>query len=120
METPVQKCARLVTALEDLVAQEAVCLQTRDFAAAISIQDRAAPLVEHLSLHGPNVADQALRRRVETLIARRNDTATWLATELRQTREQLLGLQASQRRVAKVAPAYGRGSDSRRQLCVRG
>lgn len=113
-------CARLVTALEDLAAQEAVCLQTRNFGAVISIQDRARPLVEHLAVHGPDVADEALRRRIAALIAKRNESGAWLAAEIDRTREQLHTLEGNRRRVARIAPAYGAGVRSRRQLSAVG
>lgn len=120
MESPAQKCVRLVTVLEDLVAQEAICLQTRNFAGAIAIQDRAAPLVEHLSTHGAAVADEALKHRITLLMERRRETGAWLTRELEHAREQLHGLQASQRRVAKVAPVYGRSGPTRAQFSARG
>ena len=115
-------CARLLTALEDLAAQEASALDARDFVAAVAIQQRAAPLVEHLALHGPAIADEdpAFRARVEAFQSRRRQTGEWLATQVERTREELRQMQASQRRVAQVAPVYGRGSQASRQLCVVG
>jgi hypothetical protein len=121
METPAQMCARLVAALEDLSSQEAISLQTRNFAAAISIQERAAPLVEHLAVHGPEVADELLRCRIAALLERRHETGRWLVTEIERTRQQLHAMDVNRRRVAQVAPVYGAGvSAGRRQLSAVG
>lgn len=120
METAAQACARLVTALEDLAAQEAVCLQTRNFDAVVSIQNRAAPLVEHLAKHGPEVADDELRNRIAAVLARRTETGAWLMAEIERTRERLNSLQANQRRVSKIAPAYSQSAGPRRQFSAVG
>lgn len=107
METPGQTCARILVALEDLAGREAASLQARDFPAVAEIQERAAPLVAHLAAHGPAVADVALRTRVGELLRRRAQTGEWLAEQITQAREELRGTQASQRRVARIAPVYG-------------
>jgi hypothetical protein len=120
METPAQTCLRLMVALEELAASEEAAMQTRDFVAAVEIQDRAAPLVEHLAVHGPAVADDSLRARVGTLLRRRARTGEWLAAQIAQAREELQGTRASQHRVARIAPVYGsvRGAGSRQLLAV--
>lgn len=121
METPVQTCARLVTALEDLSGQELACLEARDFAAAIAVQDRAAPLAELLAAHWPEVPDAKLKARILEIINRRNKTGEWLAEQVAEVRRQLAETQVAQRRVAQVAPAYGNGATAiRRQLCEVG
>lgn len=121
METPTQMCARLVTALEDLVAQEAVCLQTRNFAAVVSIQDRALPLIELLVAHAADVLDPQLRERISAIIERRHETGAWLTAELERTRMELHAVQAGQRRAAQVAPVYGgRNTAPRSTLSVIG
>ena len=121
METPAQMCVRLVTALEDLVAQEAATLQARDFAAAVVIQDRAAPLVSLLGTHGPAVADEALRARIAALLARRSQTGEWLSEQIRRVREELQRTEAAKRRVAQFAPVYSHAdSPPRRQLSAVG
>lgn len=110
METPAQMCERLVTALEDLAGQEAATLETRDFAAVIAIQDRAAPLVDLLVAHAPAVTDRAVRTRITALLAKRHRTGEWLSEQIARTREELQRTETAQRRVAQVAPAYGYGS----------
>jgi len=122
METPAQTCLRLLAALEDLAVQEASALDARDFAAAVVIQERAAPLVEHLAAHGPEIADRdaAFRARVAAFHARRQQTGEWLATQVARAREELHRMQVGQRRVAQIAPVYGRAGRPRRQLCVVG
>lgn len=122
MENTAQMCGRLIVALEDLTAQEAVSLETRDFAALISIQDRAAPLVELLAAKAAEISDPALRARLAALHARRSRTGEWLSVEIELAREQLGETHAAQRRIAQVAPAYGRPIKAapRNQLCAVG
>lgn len=108
METPAQMCARLVAALEDLANQEAATLQARDFPGAVAIQDRAAPLVELLVAHAPDVTDATIRARITALLAKRNQTGEWLADQMAKVREELQQTHVAQRRVAKVGPAYSR------------
>jgi hypothetical protein len=120
METPAQMCTRLLTALEDLAAQEAATLQARDFATAIAIQDRAAPLVELLAAHREELNDPTLRARVAELFARRSRTGEWLAEQMARVREELRQTDVARRRVAQVAPVYGRASTLPRQLSAVG
>ncbi|HVS51297.1 MAG TPA: hypothetical protein VHD62_02985 [Opitutaceae bacterium] len=121
METPAQMCARLIAALEDLAGQEAAALDARDFRGAVTVQDRAAPLVELLCAHADDVADEALRARIAALIERRNRTGEWLAEQIARVREQLRETQVAQRRVAQVAPAYGQSvRPAARQLVAVG
>jgi hypothetical protein len=121
METSAQTCARLVSALEDLMSQEAATLEARDFPAAIALQNRAAPLIEHLVTHEAEIVDRGLRQRILALIVRRNKTGEWLAEQVARTRQELDETQGAQRRVAQVAPAYGHGgAPVRRQLVAVG
>lgn len=116
-----QTCSRLLLALEELAGREAAALQTRDFAAAIELQDRAAPLVEHLAMHGPAVADGGLRRRVDNFLRRRAETAEWLSSQIAEAREELERTRTSQRQVARIAPVYGSsGPVAPRQLLAVG
>jgi hypothetical protein len=121
VESTAQTCSRLLSALEDLTGREAAALQTRDFAAAIELQDRAAPLIEHLALHGPSVANTDLRRRVGDFLRRRAETGEWLSRQLTEAKEELLRTRSSQHQVARIAPVYGSGkSGSYRQLLAKG
>ena len=120
MESPAQTCVRLVAALEDLAAQEAACLGTSDYATLAALQERAAPFVEFLAQHGPEVANRALKERIFALMAKRDATVMTLTGEMERAREQLGALQANQRRVARVAPAYSQGSAPRRQISMVG
>ncbi len=122
METPAQTCARLVAALEDLVAREAATLEARDFAAVVHLQERCAPLVELLGAHHAAVTDAALRERIRALISRRQQTGEWLAEQIEKTKRALQQANEGRRRVAQIAPVYGRGNaaPSSRQLCAVG
>ena len=120
METPVQTCSRLLAALEDLARQEATTLAARDFATVVKLQERGAPLVAHLAEHGPAVADAALRARIAAWLAHRHKTGEWLAAQIAQTKAELENLDARQRQVARLAPAYGRAAAASRQLSAVG
>jgi hypothetical protein len=120
METPAQMCARLMTALEEIARQEAASLGARDFAAVVHLQERAEPLVAHLAEHGPEVADAALRTRIAAFLAHRHETGEWLAEQIALTKEKLREIEAAERRIARMAPAYGQGAEVSRRLCAVG
>ena len=107
METPAQTCVRLLAALEDLAAAEAATLLAGDFEVAVEIQGRAAPLVAYLGEHGPAVADRAFRARIAAVLRQRSGSAARLGTRIDEVREELQSTQASQHRVARIAPVYG-------------
>jgi hypothetical protein len=107
METPAQTCARLVVALEDLVACEAATVQNRDFSGALDIQERAAPLIDYLATNGSSYADSDLQKRIHALAERRRLTGELLSAQLAEVKESLQSTRASQHRVARIAPVYG-------------
>ena len=110
MQSPAQRCARLIAALEDLAAQEEASLQALDFPALDSIQARAGALVDDLVSHASFVAaDGALRARIVAVHARRERSAAWLATEMARARAEMDETQVAQRRVSRIAPVYGSG-----------
>jgi hypothetical protein len=121
METLSHRCVRLLSALEELVAQEALLIAARDFHALRVVQERAAPLVEALaSVAG--AADLEVRRRVAALTKFRENSRELLARQIEGAREELQVLERSQHRVARIAPVYRHAPErlSRRQLFVRG
>ena len=107
METLRQRCGRLIGALEDLADQESACVRSNDFAAAIAVQRRAAPLVADLVEKGPAVADAALRQRLATVIALREQTTIEIQRRIEDTRNKLDALRLTRNRVSQVAPVYG-------------
>jgi len=121
MQTPAQRSARILSALEDLVAQEAAVLHARDFVAAAELAERAAPLIEFLTSDAGSAGlDSQLRRRIAALQERRRESEHWLAAQIALTREELRQTVVSQRRVACVAPVYGQGGARRPQLSLVG
>lgn len=108
METLAQRCARIAAALEDLVTQESVALRTRDFEAADTIADRAAPLVEWLAAYA-HAIPAAVSGRIAAVQARRAEHLEWLAAETALGREELQQIAATRRRVVQIVPAYRRG-----------
>jgi hypothetical protein len=120
METPAQRCHRLIGALDDLAAQEAASLAADDIEAVIALQKRAAPLVQDLGERGPAVVDDVLRSRVSAWLVRRREIMDRLAVRIEEARGQLGQLNASRRRVAQVGPAYGRNEAATQRLRLVG
>jgi hypothetical protein len=111
METPAQRCARLIAAFEDLAGEETTALRARDFVAANAIAERAAPLVEWLANYG-SVMTPPLRERLAAVYAKRAQNSDFLTSEIARAREELQQIGANRRRVAQIAPVYGSGSGS--------
>jgi hypothetical protein len=108
MESPVQRCSRIITALEDLTGQEEAALANRDYVVLLSLQERTAPLVEYLITDGAtHVRQPTLRGRVEAVHARRQQTGDRLAVAMADNRRDFQQAQLAQRRAAQVGPAYG-------------
>jgi hypothetical protein len=120
METPAQRCHRLIGALDDLAAQEAASLAAGDIEAVLALQKRAAPLVQDLGARGPAVADEGLRSRVAAWLGRRRQIMDCLSTRMEEARRQIGQLDASRRRVAQVGPAYARNEGSAQRLRLVG
>lgn len=106
METPLQTAARLLTALEDLTAQESVLLRTLDFVDAVAIQERAAPLVDQLSALAIHPEVASLRPKVEGLVERRLKSRHFLDAQLGQLQAELRRIDEARTRLSRVAPAY--------------
>ncbi len=121
METSYQRCLRMAVALEDLVAQEAAALESRDYTEVSILQDRAAPLVDFLAQNAStHCGDIALRNRIAAVQQLRARSSALLASEMARTRAELHESQHAQRQVAKVAPAYARSASIRAKLCAVG
>ena len=117
METEVQRCSRIVTALEDLAGQEATALANRDFATVLALQERTQPLIDFVAANGSVVTKASgLRVRISALRDRRNRTSTALSAQLEQTRTDLAQIQVKQRRVARIMPAYGQAAEAPRHF----
>lgn len=108
-----------MSALEDLAAQEAATLQARNFAGAIAIQKRAAPLVQLLASTAIDEGDD-VRSRIATLVDRRRASDAWLANEIELVRMKLQETGETQRRLTQLSPAYGRSVATCRRLSVQG
>jgi len=108
MEAPGQKFYRLITALDDLVAQEAAGVSARDYETVADLQRRADPLVTALAELGSRVTDAVARARVASLLSRRQGNLDLIESQLATTRAELRAVQQSTGRVARIAPVYGR------------
>jgi hypothetical protein len=109
MSTIADPLDRVVNALEDFASQEELLMRAEDYAGVAAVQERMDPLVAFL-VGRMAAANAALRQRIASFVARRDRTAQYLATEVGKIRDELTRLELSRRRVARVAPAYGRQS----------
>ena len=108
MEAPRQTFNRLVGALEDLVAHEAASLAEHNYEAVGDIQRRTQTVVEAIADLGSMVSDAVARARVAGLLARRQHNIDFIESQLATARFELMAVQESTLRAAKIAPAYGR------------
>lgn len=125
MPASAAQCARIASALDDLAGQEAASLAQEDFAAVLTIQDRAAPLVAFLAEHLPALGageSADVRRDVAGIFERRRSTAALLDDKLAALRGAMAETAAARGRAARVAPIYGarRGAPAPRQLLAQG
>ena len=105
MESPVQTCARLLAALEDLVTEEAGLLAAEQVSEMITLQARMEPLVEHLVALAP-AADPGVRVRVQALVARRAYTGADLSARIAHLRGELDRMAETRHTVHRLAPVY--------------
>lgn len=108
MEATRQKFNRLVGALDELVTREAATLAEHDYTAVAQIQSSAEPLVAAIADMGSVISDAVARARVAGLLARRQHSIDFLESQLATARSELMAVQESSVRVAKIAPVYGR------------
>ncbi len=109
-------CTRILTALEDLVAQETAVLQVGDYTALESIQAQAGPLVAFIASHPEAAFAAGLEDRILALQAARNRNAIRLDQAMARNRDDLRVLSGRQGLVARVAPAYGANAGASRQV----
>ena len=103
-----QTCTRIAEALQTLVAEEAPAIRAGDYGAVADLQQRASPLVEYLARHAGH-AGQA-HAAIASLRAQRHETSERLAGEMARVRDELCALEFSRRRLARIGPAYARGT----------
>ena len=111
-------CTRILTALEDLVAQESAVLQVGEYGALESIQVQAEPLVTFLASQPEAAFAAGLEQRILALHAARRRNAHRLDQEMARNRDELRVLSGRQGLIARVAPAYGANVGSSRQLSL--
>jgi hypothetical protein len=106
MESPEQAARRLLAALEELVSQETAAVHASDFAAIESIQLRAGEVGDKLAALAAECAVDALRRRVDALLAQRWQNGLVLRQRLADVRAEIARLQGARQRLQRIAPAY--------------
>ncbi len=113
MHDPRQRTFRLVGAIEDLVAQEALALRAGEFSLAGELAGRVAPLIADLAANpaAQSVlrADRDLQGRIRAVQTMRRASGEWLDSEMERVGAGLHETSAAQGRVARIAPVYGGG-----------
>lgn len=119
MESTVVIAQRLLAALEELVMQETVFIRTMDFIEAVTVRERAAPLVEklcsladELSAGSPAKSDPllvALYLRLDGVITRSMQNHHFLDQQLARLQVELDRVNEARGRLNHVAPVYKAG-----------
>jgi len=107
METPIQTALRLLSALEDLAAQESACFRNLDLVEAVQATERAAPLVARLVELATDPSVIALRPRGAALVEQRMQGAALLDSHLARLQSEMRRVDEARARLAKIAPVYG-------------
>ncbi len=107
MDTPRQTAIRLLSALEDLVCCESALLRSMSFDDAVTIQERASPLVHELARLADCPGVASLKPRVAALIERRVESWRLLDGHLARLQSKLGEVHAARSRLARVGPVYG-------------
>jgi hypothetical protein len=116
MESPLQTATRLLSALEDLAAQETGLLRTLDIVEAVSVQERAAPLVQRLGELAQYAEVAILRPRVGELLARREQNRYFLDAQLERLQVELRRVEEARQRLAIIAPVYRAAASANSRL----
>ena len=108
METQIQTAARLLTALDELIEQEGVCLHGGYYDLALQARQRSAPIVTELVRLAdvPGVND--FRPRVAAAVGRSALHAAFLQEKLKEVGAEIRRVNQARHRAAQLAPAYVR------------
>lgn len=117
MGESVTTCARILAALEDLVAQEGAVLQSGDYAALDHIQTQAGALIAFLAAQ-PQTSRAGLGAQLLGLQATRRRHAAHLEQAMASNRDELRVISGRQGLMARVAPAYGANAGALRQISL--
>ena len=113
--TPVQRLERLLTALDTLVMQEAMLLQTEAWAEAADVRLRLSAIADAvaqltLELKRDGLLPPALIERAVAIIARQQTTIDWLQKNLARVKAGQRMTDAARARLNVLRPAYAGGT----------
>lgn len=117
MPAPDSTCARILSALADLLAQESAVLQVQDYSALDRIETEAGALIAFLAGQPP-VALVGLEKELLDVQATRQRNARKLQEAMGANRDELRLISARQGLIARVAPAYGTSGSTLRQISL--
>jgi hypothetical protein len=117
MSSPLDTACRLLSALEEFVAQEEILLREQAFVEIVGLREHAVPVVEKLcELATQFAVDSVFRLRLEELLQRSGQNFRLLSSELDRRQEELIRVGEALGRLRRMAPAYKtarRGLESR-------
>lgn len=107
MTSPLATACRLLSALEEFVAQEEILLRDQAYVEIVELREHAVPVVEKLcELSQEFTVDSVFRLRLEDLLHRSGENFRLLTSELARQHEELLRVGEALGRLRRVAPAY--------------
>ena len=107
MDAPAATACRLLSALEEFVAQEQILLREQAFVEIVDLREHAVPVVEKLcELATEFAVDSVFRLRLEDLLHRSGQNYRLLASELARRHDELTRVDEALGRLRRVAPAY--------------
>lgn len=110
-----ERARRIISALDDLVGQEAVLLRSMDLVEALQITERCSPLVEELCRLASESTESQLQESVAALLLKRQQNATLLEAHLQRVQAEIRKIEDARRKLGRMAPVYRR-SDSARSI----
>jgi hypothetical protein len=115
MSASLKAAFRLVGALEDFADRQDRYLESADYASAASTNDRARPLVVHLSqLARDEAVRVAVAERIRALASRRAASLSLIGARLAEIKAERARVAEATRRLQVLGPAYGVKRRSRR------
>lgn len=108
VETPFQCAARLLIALDELVAQEGNYLRAGSFVLAAGVRARTEPVVSRLVELSQSPGVPELRGKVAAIVERSSRHAAILEEKIAEFRAEIRRIDQARHRTNQLAPAYVR------------
>src|SRR4051812_15910598 len=108
METPLQCAARLLVALDELVAQEGNYLRAGSFKLAAEVRGRTEPVVSRLVELSQSPGVSQLQGKVAAIVERSRQHGAMFEEKIIEFRGEIRRIDQARHRTNQLAPAYVR------------